>query len=232
MTLLTLILITAAAGLAETSFEAIWKKPLLPDKGGVLRIGERGIVFRTNGENKQERTWTYVDIQHFERISNTEVTIQSYEDSAWRLGRDRRYHFALRDAELRDELYEHVVSRIGKPATDHVAELPTAVELELPVKRLTRRGSSQGTLYVTPDRIVYSSPVAKQSRTWMLDRDVDTVWSSDPYRLEVHVFDRSEGFVRQPKVYRFALKSPLDAGFYRLLKMRLYALGRHRDDLR
>lgn len=232
MTLITLILITATLGLAETSFEVVWRKPLLPDKAGVLRVGEQGITFRVHGDEKTERAWTYTDIQHIDRLSQTEVVIRSYEDSAWKLGRDRRYRFALRGAKFRDELYEHVVSLIDKPATDRIAKLPSDVELEVPVKRLSRVGTSHGTLYVTPDRIVYSSPSPKQSRTWLLDRDVDTVWSSDPYRLEVHAFDGSAGFVRQPRVYRFALKRPLDTGFYRRLKMKLYSLGRERGDLR
>ncbi len=232
MILAALFLLASTAGAAQTSFEVKWKKALRPDQAGTLRIGEHGLAFQPSGKKARERSWTYADIQHFDRLGPTEVEVRSYEDSAWRFGQDRRYRFVLQDGEIDDRLHEKVVLRVGKPATDRVAPPPVGAELELPVKHLKRRGSSQGTLYVTPERIVYSTPTPKRSREWTLDRDVEAVWSSDRYRLEVHVFDGREGYVRQPTVYRFALKRPLDGEFYRRLKMKLYDLERARAPAR
>ena len=231
MRLAALMLIAAAAASPQTSFESVsfevtWKRGPLPDKRGVLHMDEEGVTFQASGAKQRERSWRYLDIQHFERVSRTEIAIRSYDDSAWRLGQDRRYRFALRDSEIGDELFESVVDRIGKPATDRVALEPPQADLEIAAKRLKRSGGSQGTLYFASDRIVYSSPSAGHSRTWMLDRDVDTVWSADPYRLEVHVYEGTERFARPAKVYRFALKTRLDEEFYRRLKIRLYASGR------
>ncbi len=232
MRFVLLFLLAVIPAAAETSFEAAWKKPLLRDKDGVLSVSERGIGFQLRGADKPERFWTFVDIKHFDRLSATEVEISSYLDAGWKLGADRRYRFVLKQGEFSDALHAEVVSRIGKPATDRVTEIPEGVQLELPAKHLKRRGSSQGTLYFTPGWIVYSTTTPKRSRAWRLDRDVDTVFSSDPFGFEVHVFDGASGVVRQPTVYRFALKLPLEATFYRRLKLQLYELGREQARLR
>ena len=231
---LLLLLIACAAAAAQTSleFEAVWKKKFRPDRNGVLRIGDSGLTFQTDGKDGRERAWPYADIQHFDRLSGSEIEIRSYEDSAWRLGLDRRYRFVLKDGELGDDIHREIVRLVGKPATNRVVVEPADAELEIPVKHLRQRGSSHGTLFFAAERIVYSSAEPKRSREWMLDRDVDAVWSSDPYRLEVHAFDGRDGYLRQPTTYKFALKRPLDRDFYQRLKMKLYDLERKRSSLR
>ena len=57
------------------------------------------------------------------------------------------------------------------------------------------------------------------------------VWSSEPYRLEVHVYEGAGGAFRKPTVYKFALKSPLNGDFYRRLNLRLYAVDRERSQM-
>ena len=213
---------------AESSFEAVWKKALLPDKGGTLCVGEQGIEFQAAGDDAASFFWAYVDIQHFERMSPTEIRLRTFVDNPWLLDRDRRYRFRLEKGEFDDELHTRVVSRIGKPATDRAGGRPTEVELEIPVKHLTRFGSSNGMLYFTSQKIVYSASMPMRSRSWRLERDIEGLWSSDPYRLEVHVFDGTERFVRRARVFRFALKRALDADYYRQLKTRLYRLDRQR----
>ena len=229
MRLAVLLALTAVLGAAETSLEVKWKKVLRSDQAGTLRITADGLAFRPSGKNALERRWTYADIQHFDRIDKAEVEIRSYEDSQWRMGRDRRYRFAVLAGEFGDDLLEQVVSRIGKPATNRVAATVPGAELELPAKHLKRWGSSQGVLFVDAERIVYASPSPRRSREWLLGRDVDAIWSSDPFRLEVHVFDGRDGYLRQPNVYRFALKRPLDRESYRRLKMKIYELGREQS---
>ena len=226
MRLAVLLALTAMLGAAETSLEVKWKKAFRADQAGTLRITADGLEFRPGGKNAPERSWAYADIQHFDRIDKAEVEIRSYEDSQWRMGRDRRYRFAVLAGEFGDDLLEQVVSRIGKPATNRVAATVPGAELELPAKHLRRWGSSQGVLFVDAERIVYASPSPRRSREWLLGRDVDAIWSSDPFRLEVHAFDGRDGYLRQPSVYRFALKRPLDREAYRRLKLKIYELGR------
>lgn len=219
------LVLAAALCPAETAFDAVWRKTLRPDRTGVLTIGDDGLAFRLRGDRGRELRWSYENIQHLERVAEGEVAILSYEDSVLRLGRDREYRFALVDGGMPDALFADVAARIGKPATDRVVRVPAAAALRLPAKRMARLGASEGTLHVTREEIVYASAVPRQSRRWQLGRDVATVWSVDPYRLEIHVFQGGEGALRRPKVFRFALKRPLEAAAYRDLKMRLYELG-------
>ncbi|MCY4585677.1 MAG: hypothetical protein OXB98_06515 [Bryobacterales bacterium] len=224
MNLLLLLLIVLPLTAAEFSFDAKWKRPIRPDTQGVLSIGEKGISFRPRKDGKPLLTWVFEDVQHLDRASPTEVAVQSYRDSVVRMGRDRWYRFVLVNGTLSDELYQMVVARIGKPATDRVVSEPPGTELEIPAKHVRLLKGSQGTLYFTPQWIMYSTDAPGESRKWRLDRDVAAVWSSDPYRFEVHALSGSEAFVRRPSVHRFSLKRPLDSAFYTRLKMKLYRL--------
>ena len=224
MTILILLLIAWPLGAAATSFEATWRKAMRPDVDGTLTIREGGIAFQPRKKSKQALEWSFEDVQHLDRLSPTEFAIQSYTDSIMRIGRDRWYRFTLLDGTFSDELHARVVARIGKPATDRVAREPADAELAIPAKQVRFMKGSQGTIYLTPEWIIYSTEARGASRAWRLDRDVETVWSSDPYRLEVHVLGGSEAFVRRAEVYRFSLKRPLGTPQLSRLRMKLYTL--------
>ena len=224
MNILVFLLFALPLAATEISFEAKWKRPLRSDSTGSLRIGEDSIAFQPDKPGKPTLEWTLRDVQHFDRVSPSEVAIRTYTDSTLRLGKDRWYRFELVGGTLPDELHDQVVAQIGKPATDRVVHEPPDAELAIPVKHVRLLKGSEGTLYFTPGWIMYSTEAEGESRAWRLDRDVDAVWSSDPYRFEVHVLDGNAAFVRRPAVHRFSLKRPLDAGFYTTLKMKLYAL--------
>ena len=228
MKLLTLLLLALPLAWAETSFEAKWTKAVRPDVDGTLSIHEEGIRFQPKKETKQVLEWSFENVQHLDRVSPTEVAIQSYSDSISRLGRDRWYRFVLVDSTFSDELHARVVNRIGRPATDRVVREPADAEVAIPAKDVRLLRGSEGVLYFTPERVVYSTERRGHSRAWRLDRDVETVWSSDPYRLEVHVLGGSEAFARRTDVYRFSLKKPLDRSYYDGLRMKLYSLRNSR----
>ena len=224
MKLPALLLLALALAGAETSFEAKWKKSIRPDVDGTLSVLEDGIRFQPEKETKQVLQWSFEDVQHLDRASPTEVAIQSYSDSISRLGRDRWYRFVLVGSTFPDELHAKVVNRIGRPATDRVAREPADAEMAIPAKNVRLLRGSEGVLYFTPEWVIYSTGRSGHSRAWRLDRDVEAVWSSDPYRLEVHVLGASEAFARRTDVYRFSLKKPLDRSYYDGLKMKLYSL--------
>ncbi len=232
MKLSVLILLAAATVTAEVSFEAKWKRSARRDVRGVLTFGEDGISFQPARAGRRALSWDYTDIRHFDRIGAAEVAIRGYVGSAIPFGADARYRFRIREGDFDDATHEAVVARIGKPATDRVPRPPEDAKLELPAKHLKRFGGSQGILFVTEDRIVYATDAPAKARSWVIERDVASVWSSDPYRLEVHAFDGREGYLRRPSVYRFALKRPLDPLLYRRLKLKLYEIERRRGPLR
>ena len=223
-----LMLLASAFAGAQTEFEAVRKKLLWLDQSGTLRIDDAGVCFAEDEKRGDVRCWRYEDIQHLDHISPTELELLSYEDVAWKLGRDRAYRFELSSGEISTTLFERMAEQVGKASTERVVETPESTEQRLPAKLLTTFGGSEGTLYFSPEQIVYATKAEKRSRQWSLERDVQSVWSSDPYRVEVHVFEGNPGAFRKPRVYEFALKQPLDPGFYRKLKLRLYDIERGR----
>lgn len=226
MKMLVLFLVAATLGFGQTQFEAVRKKPLWPDQSGTLRVDDAGISFAPAGEPENTRFWTYPDIQHFDRLTSTEIVLLSYEDVSWRFGRDRSYHFVLSTGELSDGLYRRIAGRMEKPTTNRVVQAPDDVEQEILAKNLTTFGGSEGTLYLSKGRVTYVTEASEKSREWLLGSNVDSIWSSDPYRLEVHAYEGSPGSFRKPRVYKFALKQPLNPEVYRRFKLALYELAR------
>jgi hypothetical protein len=221
---LVFLLLCSAAGLAAQTFDVIHKKAHWPDGQGRIHISEEAIAFEARDE-KHSRRWSYTDIQHFDRVSNSEFVILSYEDQKWKLGRDREFRFVITSGELTDGLMDTISQRLGKPATNRVVS-EVAAKYELPVKHLHTFGGCEGRLLFTDDAVYYSTPHAVDAREWKLARDVRAVSSADPYLLEIRVFENNRREFSRTRVYKFALKQPLDAGFYRNLKMKLYDLER------
>lgn len=218
-----LILLAAAIPLtaAGDTFQARWMRALRPDVRGELSVDDNGIAFRPSGDKTQSLQWRYEEIQHLDRRSPSELSVLSYHDALLQMGRDRRFRFSLLDGAIPDQLFESVARRVGKPATDRAVGEPQHTELSLPAKRVGWPKGSQGTLHFTAERILYVTDIAGGSRSWRLDRDIESIWSSDPYRLEVHVFGGGGAFARRTKVFRFSLKRPLEPDRYRFHKRRL-----------
>ena len=222
-TLLLVLFLVPVAGAAQT-FEVIHKKRFGPDGRGEIRITGDAIEFNAAKKKKNSRRWAYDDIQYFDRISETEFVILSYEDQKWKLGRDRQYRFTLTGGELTDSLFEQISQRIGRPVTNRVVSDIPENRYELPVKHLHSLGGCEGLLTFAGDDIYYATEHRKDAREWRVSRDVESVWSMNPYQLELHVYDNNRREFSRTRVYRFALKKPLDPEFYRRLKLQLYEL--------
>jgi len=220
------LILAGAACLHAQTFEAIQKRRFASDRRGEIRITGQAIEFKAVKE-KNSRRWTYEDIQYFDRISEEEFILLSYEDQKWKLGRDRQYHFVLTAGTLNDELFQSISTRIGRPVTNRFVSRAKGVQdsrYKLAVKHLHGLGGCEGELIFTDDAILYSTEHRKDAREWRLTRDVESVWSSNPYHLELHVYDNNRREFSRTRIYSFALKKPLDPEFYRRLKLELYKL--------
>jgi hypothetical protein len=205
------------------TFEVKRLKRLWWDGEGQIRISEEGIAYEAK-KPKHSRSWKYQDIQYFDRLSKKEFVILSYEDIGWQMGRDREYHFAITSGELGDDVFQNISRRIKRPVTNRVVGEVVKAGYELPVKHLHSFGGCEGILKFTADAIYYSTDHKKDSRQWLLTRDVQSVWSMNPYQLEVHVYDNNRREFSRTRVYKFNLKEALDQEFYRALKLKLYHL--------
>lgn len=226
-----IIALLFAQTLAAQTLPVSLKRSFWPDSRGELSITEQGIEFQRT--NKAEgRAWAYRDIQSFDRISKTEFVILSYEDQRWKLGRDRPYHFKVTSGELSEEVFERIRQRLNKPVTDRViGEVPNA-EYRIPVKHLHSFGGCEGELIFTPEAIYYSTTNKEDARKWRVKEELQSVWSSDPYYLELHVYEDNRREFGQTRVFKFSLKEPLDPEFYRGLKLRFYDLDQPRRRIR
>ena len=216
-----------AQTLAAQTLPVALKRSFWRDSQGELSITEQGIAFRET-DKEEGRAWAYRDIQSFDRISKTEFVVLSYEDQRWKLGRDRRYHFKLTSGELTDELFERIRDRLAKPVTNRVVATVPLAEYELPVKHLHALGGCEGTLTFTPEAVYYSTPHEEDVREWRLNEEIQSVWSADPFYLELHIYEDNRREFGRTRIYKFTLKEPLDPEFYRRLKLKLYNLDASR----
>ncbi len=222
MRIAVLVLILAPLLGAET-FTVIHKKKAWPDGKGTVTITDEGITFEAK-KKKNSREWSWLDIQYFDRISETEFVILTYHDQKRYLGRDRSYRFVITEGTLTDELFRKISAKLGRPVTNRVVRPVAKTVFEVPVKHLHTFGGCEGVLRFTDGAIYYVTDHAKDAREWLLDRDVQSVWSADTYRFEVHAYDNNRREFSRTRIYKFDLKKPLDRSFYRDLKLKLYEL--------
>ena len=219
-------ILTLALGLqllsAET-YSVIHENTGWPDGHGTVSITSNGIIFEAT-KQKNSRRWGWLDIQYFDRISETEFEILTYEDQKRFLGRDRSYRFVITDGRLTDEVFRRVGEELGRPVTNRVVRPQPAVRQEIPVKHLHTTGGCEGTLQFTDKAVYYVTDHKKDAREWILARDVDSVWSANRYQFEIHVYDNNRREFSKTRAYKFDLKEPLDESLYRGLKLKLYSL--------
>jgi hypothetical protein len=225
-----LAILLLAQPLAAQTFSVIHEKSLWRDGKGKIEITDEGIEFKADKE-KDSRIWKYEDIQYFDRISSKEFTILSYEDSRLLLGRDKQYHFLITDGELTEAVFNQIRARMNKPATNRQFPAVTDVQYQLPVKHLHTFGGCEGTLKFTEDAIYYVTNDKKDAREWRYDTDIQSIWSSDRYQLEIHAYDNNRREFSRTRVYKFELKEPLDPQVYRSLKLKLYHLEAAHDPI-
>lgn len=154
------------------------------------------VVFTDSGvsfeDAKHKASWKYEDIQRLE-LSPAELTIITYDDSKWQLGRDRRYEFDQLPKDMAAQLYPNLYARLD---ARFVPELPDAfVEpvWQAPAKVLHGWSGAQGTLKVGADRVVFESTKPGDSRTWRYS-DITNFSSAGPFELTLTSLDGSTRF--------------------------------------
>ncbi len=227
--LLVLVALPALLPAAETSFDVIHHKMLFPNGRGVLSISDEEIRFEAKDADNS-RSWKYLDIQFLDRLSPSELVVLTFEDVRGFAGLDKRYRFELVSGEIGNDLFTQMTRRLGKPVSNRVFALPEhEVKFDVAVKHLHRFGGCQGRVLATGTAIYFQADDKAHSHEWLLDRDVDSVWSADRYQLDVHVRNPS-GPVHSIERFRFLLKEPLATKWYRRLKLDLYDLRGEETD--
>ncbi len=204
--------LAAAAALPAAAFRYEARHDHLYKSGaGTLVIDDNGVSFTEHKKTSHAWRWPWQDIQQLE-LSPKALRVLTYIDDKWKLGADRDYRFDLLGKETFAGAYAFLKDRLDQR---FVAELPDADVKPLwdvPAKRLTRFGGTQGTLVVAADRIVWRGRNG-DSRTWRY-ADIDNLSTSGPFQLTLTTFERARLDYGNRKNFNFQLKQPLKEDRY------------------
>ncbi len=225
-------LLLVPALFAQPSFQyKVWhghsRPPHIRKAGGfgTLTINDAGVSFQeTYKQGKAPKHphawhWDYQDIQQL-KIAPKSLTVLTYRDNKWKLGADREYEFDLVSETTFENAFDFLKGRLDQRFVAALADGPSNVLWEVPVKHLLRFGGDEGVLQVGADAIVYKSAKKNESRTWRYE-DIDNISSSGPFQLTLTTFERAKLDYGSRKEFNFQLKQRLDEARYNDLWLRL-----------
>jgi hypothetical protein len=180
---------------------------LLQDQSGELIFGETGIEYRTIDKG-DARAWKYGDIQQIGLLSPKELTIITYEDSKWKLGKDLFYRFTITAGEITPEIWIQLQTKLKRPVVSALIPPDIASKFTIPVKHLRGFGGTQGMLEIGDEYIIYKTAVPKDSRIWRY-QDISSVGTTGPYQMRLTSMDRAENESGGERNFVFSLKERL-----------------------
>src|SRR6266516_963236 len=150
---------------------------------GTLRIVPASITFQEAGKKGRmhSRQWRYEQIQQL-TLARGELRILTYEDSNWKLGRDREYIFDRLPEELASQVYPLLSRNLDQRFIAALPDLSTSPEWKTGAKLTRGVHGTLGTLLFARDQIVFDPGKRDDSRTWRTS-DIENVSSSGPFEL-------------------------------------------------
>ena len=194
-----------------------WRKGAM----GTLRISTEGISFEEHGKKSKtdSREWRYEEIQQL-TVSPSELRILTYEDSKWKLGRDREYIFDRVPKDLAGETYPLWTSKLDQRFIAGVPAPEPAPEWKVGAKLDHGLAGTLGTLMIGREQIVFDGGERGGSRSWRLI-DIENVSSSNPLDLTVTTTEKSGLFRGSGRQFHFQLHQPLKEDQYSALWRRV-----------
>jgi hypothetical protein len=173
---------------------------------GILTVDEKGVRFA--GPKKHAWSWQYRDIQQL-ILSPDEVSVMTYEDRVYRF--TGKVPAAELYALLKDRLDQRFVA-----ALDRATSVPAWT---FPVKHCGRK-SSEGTLTIGADAVIYSTPAKDGSRTWRYS-DIDNISTSGPFQLTITTFERDRNSLGDRREFNFELKESITEATYNAIWLQI-----------
>lgn len=204
--LVGLLFVSSALQAQEVRFP-VQHGRLLRDRTGDLIFSETGVEYRTTAKG-DSRAWKYEDIQQLGLLSPKELTIISYEDSKWKLGKDLFYRFTITAGEITPALWTQLQAKLKRPVVSAVIPLGIAPKFTIPVKHLRGFSGTQGMLEIGDEYIIYKTAVPKDSRIWRYE-DISSVGTTGPYQVRLTSMDRAENESGGERNFVFSLKERL-----------------------
>jgi hypothetical protein len=206
-----LLLVCSPLQAEEVRF-SVQHQRLLKNHAGELIFGETGIEYRAK-KNKDARNWKYEDIQQLGLLGPKELTILTYADSKWKLGKDLFYRFKITAGELTPELWARMQARLTRPVVSALIPPDITPKFTIRVKHLRGFGSTQGILEIGDQYVIYKTHTPKDSRIWRY-QDISSVGTTGPYQLRLTSMDRAEGEFGGERNFVFSLKERLTSEAY------------------
>lgn len=213
--------VSQRAGSAQTYTYEVrhqhWRKGAM----GTLRIAPEGISFDEHGKkNKADsRSWRYGEIQQL-TVSPSELRILTYEDSKWKLGRDREYIFDRVPKSLAVETYPLWAARLDQRFIAAVPAPDSAPEWKARAKLDQGLFGTLGTLSIDKDGVVFDVGQRSGSRSWRL-MDIDNISRTGPLDFTITTSEKSGWFRGGMTQFHFQLQQALPEDRYYALWRRL-----------
>ena len=188
---------------------------------GTLRISPEGIAFEEQGKKStsDSRQWRYEEIQQL-TVSRSELRILTYEDSKWKLGRDREYMFDRVPKSLAVETFPLWAAKLDQRFIAGIPETNSAPEWKAGAKLDHGLSGTLGTLMLGKERIVFDAGERGDSRSWRLI-EIENVSRVGPLDLTLTTSEKSGWFRGGSRQFHFQLQQALPEDHYYALWRRI-----------
>lgn len=186
---------------------------------GQLVMGETDVRYETDNRS-DARIWTYAQIKKVDRGHADRLTIYTYEDQSLQLGRDKPFDFEFLDGNVTDELFNFIVTRLGRGSEPATPSTPPGGRYELAAKHNHTFGGCQGTLKITDTHIEYVTSHEGDRRIWKY-LDIKRVRQPSAYRLDLYTYEDQTLQFGRDKVFRFELKEAMEPGVHEFIRRHL-----------
>jgi hypothetical protein len=199
------------AAAAPFSF-GVYRKRLTRDEPGQLEISDTGVSYQSENK-KTSLTLPFTEIRKADVSDPTTITLEMFDITKRRLGKEKVFTFRLREGTHPEELARFVAEHIKRP-TIGAYSVSNGRTFAIPAYHREFLSGAHGKLVIGEDAIRFLSDKTKQSRTWLY-RDIETIGSADPFHFRVSTY---------AETFTFDLKDRLPEDAYRLASGKVYKL--------
>ncbi len=209
------VALTAAAPVDPVrEFQVEYRRPF-KNESGRLRFDEAGVHYH----GTRVLDWDYGEIQQI-RLGRQTIQLHSYEDSKWRLGRDKVYSFKLLEGEVDAQLAAQLRETVSGILVSSLDDQWASPLFRFPVKRVRGWFGEEGVLEIGEQGIRYQSSQPDRSRSWGFEQISSF---AQPSRREFELVAEEVGMGGSHRTFRFQLKAPLPASIYDFLWPRIHS---------
>jgi hypothetical protein len=179
------------------------------DGTGTFTVTSDSISFTETGKHAEHsRVWKYGQIQQLE-LTQDSLTILTYEDQKWQLGRDRSYSFVKLPEGFAKSVYPMWRDTLDQRFIAALADNEITALAEFPAKLTGFVKGVEGTLVFGEDRILFRARKPAESRTWRFS-DIENIASAGPFDLSIVTLEHHGAWNAGGRDFRFQLQRPLE----------------------